>query len=100
MDRRAALGNAGRPGEELNIWRVSGERKRKIARPEQRVAALHGRSALADLLAPHRVVQPFERQQRLVVPLLHDPTALEHVDPVGVHDRRQPVRDEDGDAIA
>ena len=29
-----------------------------------------------------------------------DPSALEHVDTVGVHDRRQPVRDEDRDHVA
>ena len=55
---------------------------------------------LADLLAPHRVVQPLLREQLVVAAGLDDAPALQHVDAVGVHHRRQPVGDEDGDHVA
>src|SRR5690348_11797328 len=49
-------------------------------------------AALADLLAPHRVVQPLGVDELIVLARLRDPSTLEHVDAVGVHDGREPVR--------
>ena len=60
----------------------------------------NGPAPLADLLPPHRVVQALLLEQLVVAPGLDDAAALEHVDPIGVHDRRQPVRDQDGDRVA
>ena len=55
---------------------------------------------LADLLPPHRVVQPLlRRAARAWRARLDDAAALQHVDPVGVHDRREPVRDQDRDHV-
>src|SRR3954470_10924626 len=54
------------------------------------------RSALTDLLAPHRIVQTGSLEQVGVLTDLDDFPALEHVDPVGMHHRRKPVRDQDG----
>ena len=56
-------------------------------------------ATLADLLAPYRVVQATLVEQLVVPARLDDPATLQHVDPVGVHDRREAVRDEDRDAI-
>ena len=53
----------------------------------------------ADLLAPHRVVEALELEQLVVAADFDDAAALEHVNAVGVHDGRQPVRDEDRDDI-
>src|SRR3954466_9399339 len=56
-------------------------------------------TALADLLPPHRVIEPFPVDQFLMPSGLDNPAALEHVDAVGVQDRREPVRDQHGDRI-
>ena len=55
---------------------------------------------LANLLAPHRVVQALQRDQLVVASGLDDAAALEHVNPIGVQDRRQAVGDEDGNRLA
>jgi hypothetical protein len=59
-----------------------------------------GAATLADLLPPHRVVQPFLLDQFLMPSGFDDAAALEDVDAVGVQDGREPVRDEHGDRVA
>ena len=54
---------------------------------------------LADLLAPHRVVEALELEQLVVAADFDDPTAFEHVNAIGVHDGRQSVRDQDRDDV-
>ena len=56
--------------------------------------------ALADLLPPHRVVQPFLRDELVVAPGFHHPAPLKDVDPVRVQDGREPVGNENGDRVA
>src|SRR5919197_2863539 len=56
--------------------------------------------ALTNLLAPHGVVEAFLLDERMVLTGFDDAPALEHVDTIGVHDRRQAVSDENGDGVA
>ena len=56
-------------------------------------------SRFAHLLPPHRVVQALALEQFVVRARLDDAAALQHVDAVGVHHRRQPVRDQNRDRV-
>ena len=58
------------------------------------------RAALADLLPPHRVVQPLALEQLVVASRLDDPALLEDEDPVGMEHRGQPVRNHQRDDVA
>src|SRR2546423_2685350 len=58
------------------------------------------RAPFAHLLPPHCIVQTRALEQILVLSRLDDLAPLQHVDPVGVHHGRQPVRNEDGDHLA
>src|SRR5258708_28807442 len=55
---------------------------------------------LANLLTPHRVVQPLLIDQLVVPTRFDDAAALEDVDAVRVQDRRQPMGDEHGNRVA
>ena len=57
-------------------------------------------TALADLLAPHCVVQTLALQQLIVVTVFNDLSKLQYVDSIGVKHGRQAVRDEDGDRVS
>src|SRR6266436_8440945 len=50
--------------------------------------------ALANLLPPHRVVQAFLVEQLRVPSKFDDASTLQYVDSVGVHHRRQPMRNQ------
>src|ERR1700674_1647913 len=53
---------------------------------------LRDRLAFANLLPPHRVIQTFLVEQLRVPSKFNDAATLQHVDSVGVHHRRQPMR--------
>src|ERR1700674_2011969 len=55
--------------------------------------------SLANLLPPHRVVQALLIQQLGVAPRLDDPAALEHIDSIRVHHRRESMRNQNSDGF-
>src|SRR5262249_22303619 len=67
------------------------------ARADQRVG--FETPALADLLPPHRIVEPLLIKELVVAPHFDNPTPLQDVDAVRVQDRRKPVGDHDGDSV-
>src|SRR4051812_27610374 len=75
----------------------SGSRHARLSR-RNGGAGRHG-AAFTNLLPPHRVVKTFLLEQLLVCPELDDASTLEDVDAIGVHDRRQPVRNQDRDHV-
>ena len=93
MGRAAGSGRA-RPSLYLNArgGRCHGRRDARRRR--------HGTTPLAHLLAPHRVVETALLQQLVVTALLDDAATLEDVDAIRVHDRGEPVRDENRDRVA
>ena len=54
---------------------------------------------LADLLAPHRVIQPLQFQQILMTAGLYDTSSLEHINPIRVKDGRESMRDKNRNQI-
>src|SRR6516225_11521824 len=52
------------------------------------------------LAGPHPGVHTATQQQLPMVAALDDPTVVEHEDLVGIDDRRQPVRDDQGGAVS
>src|SRR6185503_11500664 len=57
-------------------------------------------TALANLLPPHRIVQTLLRDELVVAADLDNTAALEHVDAIGVKNRRQAMRDENRHRLA
>src|SRR5437016_14314972 len=57
------------------------------------------RLAFANLLPPHRVVQTFLIKQLRVPSKFNDASTLQHVNSVGVHHRRQPMRNQNRDRL-
>lgn len=55
---------------------------------------------LPNLLPPHRIIQPFFRQQFIMRTRFHDVAFFQHVDAVGVEDGAEAVRDEQGNLAA
>src|SRR5258708_34839059 len=60
---------------------------------------LRDRLALAHLLPPHRVVQTFLLEQLRVPSKFNDASTSQHIDSVGVHPRRQPMRNQNRDRL-
>src|SRR5437870_2247871 len=53
----------------------------------------------ADLLPPHRVIKPLVRQKLGVAAELDDAAPIEHIDSIGVHHGRKPMRDQARDRL-
>src|SRR5206468_7324480 len=57
------------------------------------------RTALADLLAPHRVVQALQLDQFFVLAGFHDPAAFEDEDLIRMNDCREAMRDQNRNQV-
>src|SRR5688500_14740421 len=92
--RSRSSGSVGSVATLMGDWGVARPKFQKISYADRR------RAPLANLLPPHREIQALLRHELIVASGFDDTTALQHVNPVGVQNRRQAVCDENRDRVA